>query len=80
MSGCSAIWDLQDYCQKKQAQHQKLGIHGRWQVTPDSLEPPQKRVKSAEIEMNGVIEMKVSLMSYQNIIHFHSIAQEQSSN
>ncbi|XP_049869175.1 tRNA-dihydrouridine(20) synthase [NAD(P)+]-like [Pectinophora gossypiella] len=52
------IWDLGEYCQQKQSQYQKMGIQGRWQVTPDRLEPPNKKIKSAEI-LDDVTEMKV---------------------
>ncbi|XP_028176161.1 tRNA-dihydrouridine(20) synthase [NAD(P)+]-like [Ostrinia furnacalis] len=59
-----AIWDLQEYCQKQQSYHQKMGIQGRWQVTPDNLEPPLKKIKSSSgtetsIELDGVNQMKV---------------------
>ncbi|KAJ2953598.1 hypothetical protein O0L34_g1203 [Tuta absoluta] len=54
---CS-IWDLGEYCQEKQSQYQKMGIQGRWQVTPDGLEPPNKKIKSAKVP-DDIIEMKV---------------------
>lgn len=61
----SAIWDLEEYCQKQQSYHQKMGIQGRWQVTPDNLEPPQKKIKTINGNENntvldGVTQMKVS--------------------
>ncbi|XP_026757443.2 tRNA-dihydrouridine(20) synthase [NAD(P)+]-like [Galleria mellonella] len=55
---CS-IWGLGDYCQEKQSQYQKMGIQGRWQVTPSELEPPHKKIKLPAEELNGVTEMKV---------------------
>lgn len=53
------IWDLGEYCREKQSKYQKMGIQGRWQVSPHELEPPQKRSKIDGIELVGVIEMKV---------------------
>ncbi|KAM3964688.1 LOW QUALITY PROTEIN: dihydrouridine synthase 2 [Aphomia sociella] len=55
---CS-IWGLGEYCQEKQSQYQKMGIQGRWQVTPDELEPPNKKQKLPELELEGVTQMKV---------------------
>lgn len=55
----SAIWDLDSYCQEKQSEYQKNGIQGRWQVSPDDLEPPNKKLKVEEINLDGVIKMKV---------------------
>ncbi|KAJ0181816.1 hypothetical protein K1T71_002538 [Dendrolimus kikuchii] len=56
---CS-IWDLDEYCQQKQSQHQKLGIQGRWQVCPNELEPPHKKRKSADVELtDGICQKKV---------------------
>ncbi|CAH0749015.1 unnamed protein product [Diatraea saccharalis] len=55
-----AIWDLQEYCKEKQSCHQKLGIQGRWQVSPDELEPPQKKQKSIDTDLSDVIQKKVS--------------------
>ncbi|CAH2104683.1 unnamed protein product [Euphydryas editha] len=54
-----AIWDLDKYCQEKQSQYQKMGIQGRWQVHPDELEPPHKKIKSEDINLDNVIKMKV---------------------
>ncbi|CAH2268818.1 jg8993 [Pararge aegeria aegeria] len=54
-----AIWDLEWYCQEKQSEYHKKGIQGRWQVCPDELEPPNKRFKVAELNLEGVIKMKV---------------------
>ncbi|XP_059048917.1 tRNA-dihydrouridine(20) synthase [NAD(P)+]-like [Achroia grisella] len=55
---CS-IWGLGDYCQQKQSQYQKLGIQGRWQVNPEELEPPNKKIKLPEKELDGITQMKV---------------------
>ncbi|XP_034828139.1 tRNA-dihydrouridine(20) synthase [NAD(P)+]-like isoform X1 [Maniola hyperantus] len=54
-----AIWDLDSYCQEKQSEYQKNGIQGRWQVSPDELEPPNKKLKVEGINLDGVIKMKV---------------------
>ncbi|XP_068621245.1 tRNA-dihydrouridine(20) synthase [NAD(P)+]-like isoform X1 [Battus philenor] len=54
-----AIWDLEQYCQEKQSQYQKMGIQGRWQVTPDSLEPPLKKQKADSVCIDDAIKMKV---------------------
>ncbi|XP_047544761.1 tRNA-dihydrouridine(20) synthase [NAD(P)+]-like isoform X1 [Vanessa atalanta] len=54
-----AIWDLDKYCQEKQSLYQKMGIQGRWQVHPDELEPPSKKAKIEEINLEDVIQMKV---------------------
>ncbi|OWR51132.1 putative tRNA-dihydrouridine synthase [Danaus plexippus plexippus] len=53
------IWDLGDYCRNKQSEYQKLGIQGRWQVCPDELEPPNKKAKCGDINLNDVFQMKV---------------------
>ncbi|CAB3231091.1 unnamed protein product [Arctia plantaginis] len=53
------IWELGEYCHEKQSKYQKMGIQGRWQVCPHELEPPQKRIKMAETDLVGVIQMKV---------------------
>ncbi|XP_063358527.1 tRNA-dihydrouridine(20) synthase [NAD(P)+]-like isoform X1 [Cydia amplana] len=52
------IWDLGQYCQEKQSQYQKMGIQGRWQVTPEDLEPPHKKQKVID-DLDGVQQMKV---------------------
>ncbi|XP_063376199.1 tRNA-dihydrouridine(20) synthase [NAD(P)+]-like [Cydia fagiglandana] len=52
------IWDLGQYCQEKQSQYQKMGIQGRWQVTPEDLEPPYKKQKVIN-DLDGVQQMKV---------------------
>ncbi|CAH0404788.1 unnamed protein product [Chilo suppressalis] len=57
-----AIWDLEDYCQEKQTQYQKMGIQGRWQVSPDELEPPQKKQKAIDTNLTDIIQMKVSFI------------------
>lgn len=36
-----------------------MGIQGRWQVTPDELEPPQKRMKTLNTDLTDVNQMKV---------------------
>ncbi|XP_023948508.2 tRNA-dihydrouridine(20) synthase [NAD(P)+]-like [Bicyclus anynana] len=54
-----AIWDLDEYCVEKQSEYQKKGIKGRWQVSPDELEPPNKRIKGEEVNFEGVIKLKV---------------------
>lgn len=58
----SDIWELGDYCREKQSKYQKMGIQGRWQVCPHELEPPQKRIKIAETDLVGVIQMKVCII------------------
>lgn len=50
-----------EYCKEKQSSYQKKGIQGRWQVTPDNLEPPHKRSKPSETELVDVQQMKVSI-------------------
>lgn len=35
-----------------------MGIQGRWQVTPDNLEPPNKKLKQTETLLD-VIQLKV---------------------
>lgn len=59
MEQISSLWDLGEYCKQKQSQYQKLGIQGRWQVCPNELEPPQKKKKTTEILLSGVIEKKI---------------------
>lgn len=53
------IWDFGEYCQEKQSSYQKRGIQGRWQVNPDDLEPPQKKMKSINTDLTDVNQMKV---------------------
>ncbi|CAH0603176.1 unnamed protein product [Chrysodeixis includens] len=53
-----AIWGLGEYCHEKQSSYQKQGIQGRWQVSPEDLEPPQKKAKS-DICTADVIQKKV---------------------
>ncbi|XP_063358528.1 tRNA-dihydrouridine(20) synthase [NAD(P)+]-like isoform X2 [Cydia amplana] len=53
------IWDLGQYCQEKQSQYQKMGIQGRWQVTPEDLEPPHKKQKVID-DLDGVQQMKLN--------------------
>lgn len=60
----SAVWDLDVYCQEKQSEYQKKGIQGRWQVSPEELEPPNKKLKVEEINLDGVIKMKVPIQIY----------------
>ncbi|GBP76712.1 tRNA-dihydrouridine(20) synthase-like [Eumeta japonica] len=55
---CS-IWNLGEYCLQKQLEFQKLGIQGRWQVSPANLEPPNKKIKFDNELEDGVMEMKV---------------------
>ncbi|XP_073941684.1 dihydrouridine synthase 2 isoform X1 [Choristoneura fumiferana] len=52
------IWDLGEYCQKKQSEYQKMGIKGRWQVTPDELEPPYKKTKLGDTNLEEVNQLK----------------------
>ncbi|XP_041978936.1 tRNA-dihydrouridine(20) synthase [NAD(P)+]-like [Aricia agestis] len=55
---CS-IWDLGEYCKDKQLMYQNMGIQGRWQVTPSELEPPNKKIKTNDINLEDVAQMKV---------------------
>ncbi|XP_053625320.1 tRNA-dihydrouridine(20) synthase [NAD(P)+]-like isoform X2 [Plodia interpunctella] len=55
---CS-IWDLREYCKQKQSHYHKMGIQGRWQVSPSNLEPPQKKLKSVDMDLDDVSQMKV---------------------
>ncbi|XP_014358372.2 tRNA-dihydrouridine(20) synthase [NAD(P)+]-like [Papilio machaon] len=59
MDQICAIWDLEEYCLEKQSNYQKMGIQGRWQVTPNELEPPYKKQKSDEVCLDDVTQMKV---------------------
>ncbi|KAI8427799.1 hypothetical protein MSG28_002202 [Choristoneura fumiferana] len=54
----NTIWDLGEYCQKKQSEYQKMGIKGRWQVTPDELEPPYKKTKLGDTNLEEVNQLK----------------------
>lgn len=56
----SSIWGLGEFCRETQSNYQKRGIQGRWQVTPDDLEPPQKKMKALDTDLTDVIQMKVS--------------------
>lgn len=39
-----------------------MGIQGRWQVTPDILEPPHKKSKAMDYnEVEGIAQMKVCI-------------------
>ncbi|KAF9414673.1 hypothetical protein HW555_007451 [Spodoptera exigua] len=58
---CS-IWGLGEFCRETQVSYQKRGIQGRWQVTPDDLEPPQKKIKALDIDLTDVIQMKISFI------------------
>lgn len=58
---CS-IWGLGEFCRETQSNYQKRGIQGRWQVMPDDLEPPQKKMKSLDTDLTDVIQMKVSFI------------------
>lgn len=67
----SAIWDLGEYCEEKQSQYQKMGIQGRWQVTPDVLEPPHKKSKVMDdSEVEGIAQMKVGISYNINYLHY----------
>lgn len=55
---CS-IWGLGDYCREKQSEQQKMGIQGRWQVTPSSLEPPNKKIKTDHTILADVLQKTV---------------------
>ncbi|XP_022123119.2 tRNA-dihydrouridine(20) synthase [NAD(P)+]-like [Pieris rapae] len=55
----SAIWELDDYCKEKQQLYQTLGISGRWQVNPDVLQPPNKKLKLDNDDLKDVEQMKV---------------------
>ncbi|KAI8427801.1 hypothetical protein MSG28_002202 [Choristoneura fumiferana] len=57
-SNTNTIWDLGEYCQKKQSEYQKMGIKGRWQVTPDELEPPYKKTKLGDTNLEEVNQLK----------------------
>ncbi|CAG5021887.1 unnamed protein product [Parnassius apollo] len=59
MEQICAIWDLEEYCCEKQSKYQKMGIQGRWQVTPDELEPPYKKQKSTLVCLEDVTQMQV---------------------
>lgn len=39
------IWDLDDYCRKKQLEYQAKGILGRRNITPDMFAPATKKLK-----------------------------------
>lgn len=41
----SVIWDLDDYCRKKQLEYQAKGILGRRNITPDMFAPATKKLK-----------------------------------
>ncbi|KAH9628787.1 hypothetical protein HF086_004947 [Spodoptera exigua] len=57
-----SIWGLGEFCRETQVSYQKRGIQGRWQVTPDDLEPPQKKIKALDIDLTDVIQMKISFI------------------
>lgn len=54
----SSLWNLEDYCQRKQDEYQNKGIRGRWEVNPESLGPPSKKPKIQQLQ--DATEMKVS--------------------
>lgn len=68
----STIWDLGEYCQKKQSEYQKMGIKGRWQVTPDELEPPHKKTKLNDTNLEEINQLKVCNFIFQ-IESIHSV-------
>lgn len=46
-----------------------MGIQGRWQVTPDVLEPPHKKSKAVDhSEVEGIAQMKVGINYNNNYI------------
>lgn len=53
-----AIWDLEDYCFKKQSEYHNMGIASRWQVNPINLEPPNKKCKTEDTNTD-IIQSKV---------------------
>lgn len=57
---CSVIWNLGDYCRKKQLQYQASGILGRREVTPDMFTPKAKKIKT-ELD-DDLIEMKCAFI------------------
>ncbi|KAJ8936738.1 hypothetical protein NQ314_012185 [Rhamnusium bicolor] len=57
-----AIWNLGDYCRKKQLEYQSKGILGRREVTPDMLDPKRKRQKT-DIDDEGIhVTMKCAFI------------------
>ncbi|KAF5273555.1 hypothetical protein FQR65_LT04553 [Abscondita terminalis] len=44
-----ALWDLGDYCRKKELEYQAKGNLGRRQVTPDMFNPSPKRLKKDDV-------------------------------
>ncbi|XP_018572694.1 tRNA-dihydrouridine(20) synthase [NAD(P)+]-like isoform X2 [Anoplophora glabripennis] len=57
-----AIWNLGDYCRKKQLEYQSKGILGRREVTPDLLDPKRKKQKT-DIDGEGVhVTMKCAFI------------------
>ncbi|XP_044267711.1 tRNA-dihydrouridine(20) synthase [NAD(P)+]-like isoform X2 [Tribolium madens] len=55
-----AIWDLADYCRKKQLQFHAQGILSRREITPDMFSPKAKKMKTDLDE--DVIEMKCAFI------------------
>ena len=59
-----ALWDLSDYCCKKQLEFKEKGLQGRDTVVPSSYEPQTKRRKLGD-ESDDVVEMKCAF--YRNL-------------
>lgn len=51
----SSIWNLGEYCHKKQLEYQSKGILSRREIAPDVLDPKSKR-KKIEID-NEVVDV-----------------------
>lgn len=57
----SAIWDLGDYCRKKQLEFQAKGMLGRREVTPDMFNASAKRMK-LDAEDSDVYQIKCAFI------------------
>lgn len=45
-----------------------MGIQGRWQITPDILEPPHKKTKTSDYsEVEGIAQLKVGINNIDTI-------------
>ncbi|KAJ9578807.1 hypothetical protein L9F63_004957 [Diploptera punctata] len=61
-----ALWNLSEYCYKKQLEFKEKGLLGRHTVVPSSFEPPSKKRKlGEESETDDIIEMKCAF--YRNL-------------
>lgn len=63
VTDCSSLWNLSEYCSKKQLEFKENGLQDRHAVVPVLLEPQlKKRRIGAETATDDIIEMRCSFL------------------